>query len=170
MYFRMLSAVNKFSALRIKTCSGHVYIALSQWDDSKMMSKHILVWSIYLSDQMLSERTNQKLWHVTDFSRENMLWVFIWSVSVLHSKWVPKPCLQREIRKNIYTSNAHSNQSIRTHFSIKTYCGMVNLQIILNTKVFDKMTYANSADPDQTAPNKAVCSGSTLFAIPLSII
>ena len=35
-----------------------------------------------------------------------------------------------------------------------------------NTKVSDKMTYANSVDPDQTAPSGAVWSGSTLFAIP----
>ena len=41
---------------------------------------------------------------------------------------------------------------------------------ILNTKVTDKMTYANSADPDQSAPEGAVWSGSTLFAIPLSIL
>ena len=41
---------------------------------------------------------------------------------------------------------------------------------ILNTKVSDKMTYANSADPDQTAYEGAVWSGSTLFAIPLSIL
>ena len=32
-----------------------------------------------------------------------------------------------------------------------------------------KMTYANSADPDETAPEGAVSSGPTLFAIPLSI-
>ena len=31
----------------------------------------------------------------------------------------------------------------------------------------DKMTYENSADPDQTAPEGAVWSWSTLFAIPL---
>ena len=30
------------------------------------------------------------------------------------------------------------------------------------------MAYANSADQDQTAPEGAVWSGSTLFAIPLS--
>ena len=41
---------------------------------------------------------------------------------------------------------------------------------ISNTKVSDKMTYANSADPDQTAPEGAVWSGSPLFAIPLSIL
>ena len=41
---------------------------------------------------------------------------------------------------------------------------------ISNAKVSDKMTYANSADPDQTAPEGAVWSGSTLFAIPLSIL
>ena len=31
------------------------------------------------------------------------------------------------------------------------------------------MAYANSVDPDQIAPERAVWSGSTLFAIPLSI-
>ena len=40
---------------------------------------------------------------------------------------------------------------------------------ISNTKVSDKMTHANSADPDQTAPEGTVCSGSTLFAFTLSI-
>ena len=37
------------------------------------------------------------------------------------------------------------------------------------TKVFDKMAYANSVDQEQTAPEGAVWSGSTLFVIPLSI-
>ena len=32
------------------------------------------------------------------------------------------------------------------------------------------MAYANSADPDQTAPSGAVWSGSTLFAIILGIL
>ena len=31
------------------------------------------------------------------------------------------------------------------------------------------MAYANSVDPDQTAPEGAVWSGSTLFAFPLSV-
>ena len=31
------------------------------------------------------------------------------------------------------------------------------------------MTYENNVDPDQTAPEGAVWSGSTLFAIPLNI-
>ena len=35
--------------------------------------------------------------------------------------------------------------------------------------VSDKMAYANSADPDQTTPEGAVWSGSTLFAIQLNI-
>ena len=35
--------------------------------------------------------------------------------------------------------------------------------------VSDKMSYANSADPGQTAPEGAVWSGSTLFTIPWSI-
>ena len=38
------------------------------------------------------------------------------------------------------------------------------------TKVSDKIAYANSADPDHTAPVKAVRSRSTLFAIPLGIL
>ena len=32
------------------------------------------------------------------------------------------------------------------------------------------MAHANSTEPDQTAPEEAVWSGSTLFAIPLSIV
>ena len=35
---------------------------------------------------------------------------------------------------------------------------------IITDKVSDKMTYPNSADPDQIAPEGAVWSGSTLFA------
>ena len=41
---------------------------------------------------------------------------------------------------------------------------------LLDTKVSDKMPHANSADPDQTAPEGAVWSGSSLFAIQLSIL
>ena len=41
---------------------------------------------------------------------------------------------------------------------------------ILYTKDDEKMAYANSADPDQTAPEGAVWSGSTLFADPQSIL
>ena len=47
---------------------------------------------------------------------------------------------------------------------------MVKSPRISNTKVSDKMAYANSVDPDQTAPEEAVRSGSILFAIPLSIL
>ena len=36
--------------------------------------------------------------------------------------------------------------------------------------MLDKIAYANSVDPDQTAPEGAVWSGSTLFVIPLSIL
>ena len=34
----------------------------------------------------------------------------------------------------------------------------------------DKFEYANGADPDQTAPEGVVWSGSTLFAIPVRIL
>ena len=37
------------------------------------------------------------------------------------------------------------------------------------TKLFDKMAYANSEDPDQTNPEWAIWSGCILFAIPLNI-
>ena len=39
---------------------------------------------------------------------------------------------------------------------------------ILYTKVSHKMAYAQSADPDKTAPEGTVWSESVLFAIPLS--
>ena len=38
------------------------------------------------------------------------------------------------------------------------------------SKVVDKMVYANSADPDQNAPEGAVWSRSTQFATSLSIL
>ena len=41
---------------------------------------------------------------------------------------------------------------------------------ISNTNVSDKMICANNADPDQTAPEGAVWSGSALFAILVSIL
>ena len=41
---------------------------------------------------------------------------------------------------------------------------------ISSTEMSDKMPYANSANPDQTAPIGAVWSGSSLFAIQLSIL
>ena len=41
---------------------------------------------------------------------------------------------------------------------------------ILYIKSSDKMAHANSVDPDQTAPEGAVWSGSTLFAIPSTIL
>ena len=41
---------------------------------------------------------------------------------------------------------------------------------MLYIKVSHKMAYTNSADPDQTAPEGAVWSGATLFAILLSIL
>ena len=57
------------------------------------------------------------------------------------------------------------------YISMETECVKVygKCPKISNTKMSDKMTYANSADPDQTAEG-AVWSGSTLFAIPLSIL
>ena len=36
-------------------------------------------------------------------------------------------------------------------------------------KVLDGQVWANSVDPDQTAPKGAVWSGSTLFAIPSAL-
>ena len=35
----------------------------------------------------------------------------------------------------------------------------------MQTKVSDKMAYANSEEPDQNVPEGALWSGSTLFAI-----
>ena len=45
---------------------------------------------------------------------------------------------------------------------------MVNILKIQKLKRLTKW-HANSVDPDQTAPEGAVWSGSTLFAIPLNI-
>ena len=44
------------------------------------------------------------------------------------------------------------------------------MYMIFYWKVSDKTAYANSAEADQTACDQEVWSGSTLFAIPLSIL
>ena len=44
------------------------------------------------------------------------------------------------------------------------------MRIICITNFSDKIAYANSGDPDQTAPLGAVWSGSTLFVIPPSFL
>ena len=54
--------------------------------------------------------------------------------------------------------------------SIITLFDFAKCPKILYTKVSEKLAYANSANPDQTAPEGAVWSGSTLFAIPLIIL
>ena len=41
---------------------------------------------------------------------------------------------------------------------------------ILYIKVSDKIPYANNVEPDQTAPERAVWSGYTLFVITPSIL
>ena len=43
---------------------------------------------------------------------------------------------------------------------------MTALRYRNDPKFSDRYIWANSADPDQTAPKGAVWSGSTLFAIP----
>ena len=43
---------------------------------------------------------------------------------------------------------------------------LFNLHYRNDPKFSDRYAWANSADPDQTAPREAVWSGSTLFAIP----
>ena len=44
---------------------------------------------------------------------------------------------------------------------------MMSTDSFPSTKVSDKVAYTNNADPDQTAPEGAVWSGSILFAHPL---
>ena len=44
------------------------------------------------------------------------------------------------------------------------------IQVYCNDPKFsDREVWANSADPDQTAPRGAIWSGSTLFAIPSAL-
>ena len=57
-----------------------------------------------------------------------------------------------------------------TNFIVCLHSSFMANVLKFHTPVADKMAYANKADPDQTALERAVWSGSTLFAIPLSIL
>ena len=72
----------------------------------------------------------------------------------------------------MFCPNIFANYGIILHKNVKKkypYLSYGKYSKNSNTKASDKMTYANSVDPDQTAPEGAVWSGSTLFAIPLII-
>ena len=56
------------------------------------------------------------------------------------------------------------------HNHIQSYTNYSKCPKLSYTKVSDKVAYANSADPDQTAFEGAVWSGSTLFTVPLIIV
>ena len=84
----------------------------------------------------------------------------VWSGSTLfaYMQNVSLKSLQEDAADNIS----------RRHFQMKGY--LVTFYYgkcpkISNIKVSDKMANANNADPEQTAPEEAVWSGSTLFAI-----
>ena len=50
---------------------------------------------------------------------------------------------------------------------LQDYADVLKTKVYRNDHKFsDRYAWANSADPDQTAPRGAVWSGSTLFAIP----
>ena len=78
----------------------------------------------------------------------------------------------RNYLKQNFDTNANKIKSVTLTFSFQQHKNDANYGKYpknANTKASDKMTYANSVDPDQTAPEGAVWSGSTLFAIPLNI-
>ena len=66
-------------------------------------------------------------------------------------------------------SEYHTNFGWTENGDSSVFCKYGKCPKISNTKGSDKMTYANSADPDWTASEGAVWSGSTLLAIPQSI-
>ena len=136
---------------------------------------------------------NQTVWIVFFFLHEHVCCGY--SLEAPCFNWMPKTRFHGEIRKTFrwYPSclqlNEHGiyNHSLgsfyKTKYCIprnkKTHVSDCNMTVhtssrygkcpkISNTKVSDIIAYANSADPDQTAPEGAVWSGSSLFAIPLS--
>ena len=66
-------------------------------------------------------------------------------------------------------SNEHPQHMFSWRNKKNVYMDMVNV-LKFHTPKSDKMAYANSAYPDQTAPEGAVWSGSALFAILLIIL
>ena len=76
---------------------------------------------------------------------------------------VPLPCqlLQSELQGNDWC-----DQSERITISTGSWCSSRNSKYRNDPKFSDRYAWANSVDPDQTAPRGGVWSGSTLFAIP----
>ena len=73
----------------------------------------------------------------------------------------------------LYSANTffmHVHQQVVKWTCKKFMVSILNVLKFWTPKSLKKITYANSADIDQTAPEGAVWSGSTLFAIPLGIV
>ena len=68
------------------------------------------------------------------------------------------------------TSNTPPWQVLWENWALQVKASYCKCPKTLYTKISDKMAYANNAGPDQTAPEGAVWSGPTLFAISLSIL
>ena len=76
--------------------------------------------------------------------------------------------LEKEMRK-IYQNAVIFSQHVGD-YNVEKKVTYGKCPKIFCTKVSDKMAYANSVDSDQIDPEGSVLSGSTLFAIPLSIL
>ena len=70
-------------------------------------------------------------------------------------------------KRDIIQSNIHKNfpNVNQVLYTFDTNC-RISWSYRNDPKFLDRQAWANSADPDQTAPRGAVWSGSTLFAIP----
>ena len=87
--------------------------------------------------------------------------------------------LYKGVKEHVYLTLMHKSHTIPTDlgFRVNNHDDSVNPTIMAYVdykrqkyhnvhKFSDRQVWANSADPDQTAPRAAVWSGSTLFAIP----
>ena len=91
-----------------------------------------------------------------------------------YSPWLSYMLFSDPRSLTVYLQCVSSDQPIYL-CNLKKYVFSLNIYLrkcpkIRTLKFLKKMVYVNSADPNQTAHDGAVCSGSTLFAIPLSII
>ena len=59
--------------------------------------------------------------------------------------------------------NTFDTTSLTKPYCSKSYCSFLGYRNV--PKFSDRQAWANSVDPDQTAPRRAVWSGSTLFAV-----
>ena len=168
----------KISDIR-KICCNHPKI-WTRWLYYRVMCPKGAVWSgsTLFALPWARHFTPQKYWLITQeaMAPSRYDWKIVdWDVKPQHNQPTNTVCPDLSVRKlrkiTVISWDGSINcwctaGDVLLHYDLCRLQQTVTATYRNDPKFSDRYAWANSADPDQTAPRGAVWSGSTLFAIP----